>query len=259
MKFRPCIDLHQGLVKQIVGGTLTGAGEPTTNFCAERPAEWFAELYRQDRLCGGHVIRLGPGNSEAARRALAAFPGGMQIGGGITAENAAGWLDAGASHVIVTSWVFYNGKVDMMRIRRLVEEIGTERLVLDLSCRRTTDGYRVVTDRWQKPTTETVDHRLLDRLARHCSEFLVHAVDVEGQCRGIESALMTILGAWDGIPITYAGGVRSMGDISAIRELGRGRVDFTVGSALDIFGGTGLSYRDLARMTTDDSWPGTGG
>ena len=246
MRFRPCIDLHGGVVKQIVGGTLADNAAPETNFQAEKPAEWFADLYRRDGLTGGHVIQLGPGNAAAARAALTAWPGGMQVGGGITADNAAAWLDAGASHVIVTSFVFHDGVVDMDRLRRLVAAVGREHLVLDLSCRRTPGGYLVVTDRWQTFTRERVAAALMDTLAGHCAEFLIHAVDVEGKCSGIEADLMALLGRWTGIPVTYAGGIRAMADIEDIQRLGRGRIDFTVGSALDIFGGTQLNYRDLA-------------
>ena len=246
MRFRPCIDLHDGVVKQIVGGTLRDGGlGPATNFTADRPPEWFAAMYRKDGLTGGHVIQLGPGNREAARAALAAWPGGLQVGGGITADNAAEWLDAGASHVIVTSWVFHDGAVDEERLRRLVAAVGRARLVLDLSCRRREADYLVVTDRWQTFTRERVGPALLDWLARFCDEFLIHGVDVEGRCQGIETDLVALLGDWHGTPCTYAGGIRSLADIDAIGRLGRGRVDFTVGSALDIFGGA-LAYRDVA-------------
>jgi phosphoribosylformimino-5-aminoimidazole carboxamide ribotide isomerase len=246
MRFRPCIDLHGGVVKQIVGGTLADGAAPDVNFTADKPAAWYARRYRQDGLTGGHVIQLGPGNADAARAALAAWPGGLQVGGGITVDNAAEWLDAGASHVIVTSHVFHDGRVDMARLKRLNAAVGRARLVLDLSCRRTADGYMVATDRWQTVTRERVDARLMDALSGHCDEFLIHAVDVEGQCRGIETALVAQLGRWQGIAVTYAGGIRTMADIEAIASLGQGRIDFTVGSALDIFGGTGLCYRDLA-------------
>jgi len=253
MRFRPCIDLHQGVVKQIVGGTLSddpGQG-PQTNFTGEKPAQWYAELYRRDNLTGGHIIRLGPGNSAAARSALGAWPGGMQIGGGINAGNAREWLDAGASAVIVTSWVLHGGIVDESRLKRLSGLIGKERLVLDLSCRRQGDGYTVVTDRWQTFTRERIGVKLLRHLARFCGEFLIHAVDVEGQCRGIERSLVALLGGWGEIPVTYAGGIHSGADIAAIRDLGRDNLDFTVGSALDIFGGQGLRYRDLVDLAPD--------
>lgn len=245
MRFRPCIDLHRGAVKQIVGGTLGDDDCPETNFTAERPAEWFAALYRRDNLTGGHVIRLGSGNAAAARAALAAWPGGLQVGGGITDDNAAAWIDAGASHVIVTSYVFHHGRVDEERLGRLASAVGRQRLVLDLSCRRRGSEYLVVTDRWQTFTREAIRPALLDRLAGFCDEFLVHGVDVEGRCRGIESDLVERLGRWVNIPCTYAGGISGLADIQAIETLGRGRLDFTVGSALDIFGGRNLCYRDM--------------
>ena len=243
--FRPCIDLHDGKVKQIVGGTL--AGEPgglRTHFVSERPAAWYAELYKSDGLKGGHVIMLGPGNEEQARAALQAYPGGMQVGGGVTLENARGWLDQGASHVVVTSWVFHAGQVDWERLASLAKAIGKGRLVLDLSCRRRGDNYHVVTDRWQKVTEITINRRTLGELARWCSEFLVHAVDVEGLCRGIDEELVSGLGEWSPIPTTYAGGANSLADLETVTRLGQGRVDLTIGSALDIFGGTGVKYTD---------------
>jgi phosphoribosylformimino-5-aminoimidazole carboxamide ribotide isomerase len=250
MRFRPCIDLHQGKVKQIVGGTLADGQirALTTNFESEKPAQWYARLYRQDYLTGGHVIRLGSGNSAAALAALKAWPGGMQLGGGIHIDNATRWLDAGAAAVIVTSWVFHHGMVDEERLKHLADRIGRRRLVLDLSCRRKDSDYFIVTDRWQTFTREKVTRRLMDRLARYCAEFLIHAVDVEGRCQGIEDPLVSLLGRWQGLPVTYAGGIHSPMDLERIAELGQGRLDFTVGSALDIFGGNGLTYRELVRQ-----------
>jgi phosphoribosylformimino-5-aminoimidazole carboxamide ribotide isomerase len=249
MRFRPCIDLHDGVVKQIVGATLsdTESHGLKTNFQAEMPAAWFADRYRSDNLTGGHVIQLGKGNTAAARSALSRWPGGMQVGGGITADNAQDWLDAGASHVIVTSWVFHDGRIHMERLKRLTRKIGRGRLVLDLSCRKRGDTYLVATNRWQTFTTEAVTCAFMDRLSSYCDEFLIHAVDVEGRCGGIETDLVACLGKWEGLPVTYAGGISSQTDIDLIGALGNGRIDFTVGSALDIFGGTGLRYDDLAR------------
>lgn len=244
--FRPCIDLHEGKVKQIVGGTLSDApGQLRTNFVSDRPASWFAELYRRDGLKGGHVILLGPGNEEAARSALASYPGGMHVGGGINAGNARSWLDAGASHVIVTSWVFREGRMDEQRLRELVKTIGKDRLVLDLSCRRRETDYFVVTDRWQKFTDLKINRNTLQTLAGSCAEFLVHAVDVEGLCRGVDQELVSRLGEWSPIPTTYAGGASSLTDLEAVTRLGQGRIDLTIGSALDIFGGTGVRYEDV--------------
>jgi phosphoribosylformimino-5-aminoimidazole carboxamide ribotide isomerase len=249
MRFRPCIDLHQGKVKQIVGGSLSdeNAAVLKTNFEAQKPAQWYANLYRRDRLTGGHVIQLGPGNEAAARDALKAWPAGMQLGGAVTVENALDWLDAGAAAVIVTSWVFHDGRVDQKRLERLSQTVGAQKLVLDLSCRHRDDGYYIVTNRWQTFTREKITPRLLDRLSRHCFEYLIHAVDVEGRCQGIETDLVALLAQWDGLPVTYAGGIHAMEDIHTIQRLGLGRIDFTVGSALDIFGGQGLRYAELAQ------------
>jgi phosphoribosylformimino-5-aminoimidazole carboxamide ribotide isomerase len=244
MRFRPCIDLHMGKVKQIVGSSYSDDRPDSiaTNFSSGRPASWYAEMYRRDSLTGGHVIMLGPGNEEAASAALKAYPAGLQVGGGISDENAREWLDRGAAAVIVTSWVFREGRVDEGRLARLVRLAGRERLVLDLSCRRRGDRYWVVTDRWQKFTDLEVTAANLDLLADSCAEFLIHAADVEGKCEGVETGLVELLGQWEGIPVTYAGGIRGMEDLRLIRDLGRGRLDFTVGSALDIFGGNGLTY-----------------
>jgi len=249
MRFRPCIDLHRGVVKQIVGATLSDNASDAvqTNFEAQKSAAWFADRYRRDHLTGGHVIQLGPGNADAAREALSRWPGGLQVGGGIDETNAAQWLDAGASHVIVTSWVFHDGRIHMRRLEALSRKIGKARLVLDLSCRKRGEKYLVATNRWQTFTDEAVTHALMDRLSAYCDEFLIHAVDVEGRCAGIETELVEYLGQWQGLPVTYAGGISSQHDIDQIESLGRGRIDFTVGSALDIFGGGGLRYDDLAR------------
>jgi len=246
--FRPCIDLHEGKVKQIVGGSLAGSGRPRTNFVSEKPAAWYAELYQRDGLAGGHVIQLGPGNETEARAALAAFPGGLQIGGGINPANARGWLEAGASHVIVTSWVFREGRVDADRLAEMVKTAGRARLVLDLSCRRRGADYFVVTDRWQKFTELTITLDTLQQLARSCAEFLIHAVDVEGLCRGIDRELVEKLGEWTPIPTTYAGGATSLNDLEEVTRLGQGKIDLTIGSALDIFGGTGVRYDDVVKF-----------
>lgn len=246
-RFRPCIDLHQGVVKQIVGGSLRDDGPgPVENFVSPNSPAWFARRFRADGLTGGHVIKLGPGNDQAAREALAAWPGGLQVGGGIDAANAATWLAAGASHVIVTSALFASdGQFLPEALAALVRAVGAARLVIDLSCRRTTSGWQVAMNRWQTPTNLAVTPATLDRLAPHCAEFLVHAADVEGLCRGIDAGLVELLGAWGKIPVTYAGGAASLDDVRLVAQAGRGRVDVTVGSALDLFGGTGLAYADL--------------
>ena len=246
-------------MKQIVGGSLSDGGAGLrTNFVSEKPATWFAELYRRDGLRGGHVIQLGAGNEAAARAALAAYPGGLQLGGGVNLENARGWLDAGASHVIVTSWVFRDGQLDWDRLKALVDTVGKDRLVLDLSCRVREGKYFVVTDRWQKFTELAVTAKTLEDLASWCAEFLVHAVDVEGLCRGVDLELVRMLGDASPIPTTYAGGARSLEDLDLVTKLGRGRVDLTIGSALDIFGGTGVRYADVVEYNRqlESIWDG---
>jgi phosphoribosylformimino-5-aminoimidazole carboxamide ribotide isomerase len=243
--FRPCIDLHEGRVKQIVGGTLgNDPSQLRTNFVSTRSAAYYAELYRRDDLKGGHIILLGPGNEAAAWEALRAYPEGMHLGGGVNIDNARHWLELGASHVIVTSWIFREGMLDRERLDALVRAVGRKRLVLDLSCRRRGDDYFVVTDRWQKFTSLKVDAPTLESLAKDCDEFLIHAADVEGLCRGIDVELVERLGSASPIPTTYAGGAKSLEDLKTVDRLGRGRVDLTIGSALDIFGGSRVRYED---------------
>lgn len=246
MRFRPCIDLHDGKVKQIVGSTL--GEEPSslrTNFSSPHPPSFYADLYRRDNLRGGHVIMLGPGNEAAAMEALNAWPGGLQLGGGITSANAEIWLKRGASHVIVTSWIFHDGQVDMGRLEELALLVGKNRLVLDLSCRWRENGYYVVTDRWQRFTSLRLNAESLARLGAYCDEFLVHAVDVEGTCTGLDEHLLHLLADTTPVPTTYAGGIATMADMALVQKVGAGRIDATVGSALDIFGGTGITYREL--------------
>ena len=255
MKFRPCIDIHNGKVKQIVGGSLKDEKEQAReNFVSRQDAAWYARLYQRDGLTGGHVILLNKQGSlhyEATRQqalsALRAYPGGLQVGGGITDETAADYLDAGASKVIVTSFVFQDGRIHWENLRKLVRETGKDRLVLDLSCRKREGDYYVVTDRWQKFTSEKLSADLLEELAGFCSEFLIHAVDVEGKAAGIERGVASLLGEWHKLPITYAGGVSSMEDLKALEECGKGYLDVTIGSALDLFGGS-LSYEEIKRQ-----------
>ena len=261
MEFRPCIDIHNGKVKQIVGASLQDAGNRAEeNFVAEQNADYFADLYKKAGIRGGHVILLNPAGSEyyeetkrQAIAALRAYPGGLQAGGGITPDNAGEFLEAGASHVIVTSYVFRDGRIHYDRLKRLRDTVGKKRVVLDLSCRKTADGYRIVTDRWQKVTEETMDETLLRRLESYCDEFLVHAVDVEGKAEGIEEELIEFLGKQSGLTITYAGGVRSYEDLRRIQELGRNQVHVTVGSALDLFGGN-LSLKKIAEITKKSNY-----
>jgi phosphoribosylformimino-5-aminoimidazole carboxamide ribotide isomerase len=246
MKFRPCIDLHNGKVKQIVGSTLRDdrPEKLTTNFVAEQPSAYYAAKYKQDGLTGGHIIMLGPGNEQAALEALQAYPGGLQIGGGIVPANGRTWLDRGAAAVIVTSFVFQGGKVHEEKLAEMAAAVGPQNLVLDLSCRKRGDDYFVVTDRWQKFTDVKISRESLAYFAQYCAEFLIHAADVEGKCSGIAVDLVKNLGNWVAIPATYAGGVRSLTDMELVRELGDGRLDVTVGSSLDIFGGSGITYEE---------------
>lgn len=245
MKFRPCIDIHEGKVKQIVGSTLSdGPLGPTINFETDLSSAHYANMYKQDGLTGGHVIMLGSGNSDAAFEALRAFPGGLQIGGGITPENARMYLDAGASHVIVTSYIFKDGAIQWDRLKAFSAMIGKEKLVLDLSCKKRNGFYWVVTDRWQKFTESKIEAQTLGKLSVYCDEFLIHAADVEGMQAGIDSELVLLLGDLLTIPATYAGGIRSISDIEQIRTTGNGMIDITIGSALDLFGGS-LHYKEV--------------
>ncbi len=233
-------------MKQIVGSTLSEGegGALRTNFTSDLPPAYYAEMYRHDGLTGGHVIMLGAGNEAAATESLAAWPGGLQLGGGITAANAGAWLDRGAAAVIVTSYVFRDGQIFEERLRELVEAVGRERLVIDLSCRKRDGRYYVVTDRWQKFTGVEITPPSLAYFAEFCGEFLIHAADVEGKCAGVAADLVADLAEWTPIPTTYAGGVRDLDDLRLVRDLGRNRLDVTVGSALDIFGGTTITYRE---------------
>lgn len=233
-----------------MGSTLTDDASrgPVTNFESARPSSDFAASYKSDGLGGGHVIMLGPGNEEAAKAALRAYPGGLQVGGGINPTNAPAYIDAGASHVIVTSYVFKDGQLDRAKLAEIVTAVGKERLVLDLSCRRRDPNgpFYVVTDRWQKFTTLALSEETLVELARHCDEFLVHAVDVEGKQSGVETDLVALLGQWSPLPVTYAGGARSIADLELVSRLGGGKVDLAIGSALDIFGGQ-LPYGEVVQ------------
>ena len=252
MEFRPCIDIHNGKVKQIVGGTLKDQGDMAAeNFVSEQDAPFYAKLYQSYGIRGGHIILLNGKDSPhyestklQALAALQVYPGGLQVGGGITAENAHEFLRAGASHVIVTSYVFRDGKVDYERLEKLVQAVGKEHLVLDLSCRKKDGAYYIVTDRWQKFTEERVTVELLDRLYQYADEFLIHAVDVEGKASGIERELVELLGSWNRIPVTYAGGIGSFQNLEELAEWGQHHLNYTIGSALDLFGGN-MKFEDV--------------
>ena len=242
-QFRPCIDLHQGQVKQIVGGSLNDQGADT-NFVSSQDAAYYSALYRQNELLGGHVIALGPGNKEQALKALSAWPKGLQFGGGVNNTNAAEFLEAGASHVIVTSYLFEYGQFSWKRLNEIKAITGADRLVLDLSCRRTTSGWNIATDRWQTVTDTLINEETLTALSEHCAEFLIHAADVEGLQGGIDEDLVSLLGKYCTIPVTYAGGARSLEDLKLVERLSQGKVDLTIGSALDIFGGSGVTLEE---------------
>lgn len=252
MEFRPCIDIHNGKVKQIVGSSLRDEGSlAAENFVSRQDAASYAGIYKRDGVKGGHVILLNKAGSEyyeATKRqalsALRAYPGGLQAGGGICPENAKEFLEAGASHVIVTSYVFSNGRADYGKLKKISGVVGKERLTLDVSCRKREDGYYIVTDRWQKFTDEKITCGLLENMAKYADEFLVHAVDAEGKLSGIEEELAELLGNWGGIPITYAGGVGGFEDLRILERAGKGRLDVTIGSALDLFGGP-MAYREV--------------
>lgn len=254
MEFRPCIDIHNGKVKQIVGGSLKDQGDKAdVNFVASKDAAYYAQLYAEYGLKGGHVILLNPMSSEfymstksQALLALSAYPGGLQVGGGINPKNAASFLEAGASHVIVTSYVFKDGKFNSDALREMVAAVGKDKLVLDLSCRKKDNDYYIVTDRWQKFTNIKLTADVINKLSEYCSEFLVHAADVEGLQSGIEEDVVKILSE-SPIPVTYAGGIHSLNDICILKELGKDKVNFTIGSALDIFGGN-LSFDEIANL-----------
>lgn len=252
MKFRPCIDIHNGKVKQIIGSSINDDGDNAVeNYVSEKDSAYYAEMYKRDGLTGGHIIQLNSSGSEyynstkvQAVKALNAYHGGMQVGGGINEKNAAYFLDNGATHVIVTSYVFKNGEVDYDNLKKISSAVGKRHLVLDLSCRKKNGKYYIVTDRWQKFSNVFVDENILNELSCYCDEFLVHAVDVEGKSSGIEEELAVMLGKWDGIPITYAGGISCYNDIIKLKDYGNNKLDFTIGSALDIFGGT-ISYKEV--------------
>lgn len=254
MKFRPCIDIHDGKIKQIVGGTLTDQGNDVReNFTSEQDGAFYAGFYKKDGLKGGHVILLNAEDSpgyeatkKQAAKALGTYPGGFQAGGSVTDENAAEFLELGASHVIVTSFVFRKGQISFENLEKMLRAVGRERLVLDLSCKKREGVYYIVTDRWQNFTDVKVEANTLDMLSGYCDEFLIHGVDVEGTRLGVEEPLLRLLGDWEGIPVTYAGGIGSFADLEKVRELGRGRLDVTIGSALDLFGGS-MAYREVLR------------
>ncbi|KAF2824076.1 Phosphoribosylformimino-5-aminoimidazole carboxamide ribotide isomerase [Ophiobolus disseminans] len=250
-RFRPCIDLHAGSVKQIVGGTLSTTTPDVlkTNWTSEHPSAYYADLYRQHELTGAHVIMLGPGNDEAAKEALHAWQGGMQVGGGITEKNAAEWIARGAERVIITSYLFPDSTFSMDRLKAILQALNNDKskLVIDLSCRRKDDKWFVATNKWQTITDFELNQESISLLEPRCSEFLIHAADVEGLQRGIDHELVSKLAEWCSIPVTYAGGGRAIEDLELVKELSHGKVDLTIGSALDIFGGSGVKFEECVK------------
>ena len=177
MEFRPCIDIHNGKVKQIVGGSLKDEAGASENFVSEYDAAFYADFYKKQSIKGGHVILLnkaGTPEYESTKKqallALHTYPGGLQVGGGITPDTAGEFLNAGASHVIVTSYVFQDGCIHMDRLEKLVSSVGKEHLVLDLSCRKKEGKYYIVTDRWQKFTEAELNYKLLCELEKYASD-----------------------------------------------------------------------------------------
>lgn len=247
MQFRPCIDLHDGKVKQIVGSSLNRVDTAVIeNFISEHDSTYFARMFKRDNLVGGHVIMLGPNNTEAALSALAAYPGSLQIGGGITAENAKQFIDAGASHIIVTSYIFHDGKLDMDRLHALVEAVGRDKIVIDLSCKKKDGSWFVVTDKWTKFSDFQLNAQSIKDIEQYCDELLIHAVDVEGKRSGMQEDLVQDLAQWTSIPTTYAGGIRSLEDLQKFEQLTNGKLHVTIGSALSIFGGD-LPYEEVVQ------------
>ncbi|MFY3791034.1 phosphoribosylformimino-5-aminoimidazole carboxamide ribotide isomerase [Ureibacillus sp. MALMAid1270] len=254
MEFRPCIDLHDGKVKQIVGSTLGYKNKSVVeNFISEHDSAYFATMFKKDGLTGGHVIMLGSGNEEAAILALQTYPGGLQVGGGINAENAKRFIDAGASHIIVTSYIFHDGQLDMERLNNLVSAVGKAHIVIDLSCRKRDNKWYVVTDKWTKFSDFEVNEETIPFIEQYCDELLIHAVDVEGKRSGMQEELVRDLAKWTSIPTTYAGGVRSLEDLKKFEQLSDGKLHVTIGSALDIFGGD-LPYTDVISYCTNKAY-----
>ena len=243
MKFRPCIDLHEGKVKQIVGKTLTAdaVDKPETNFISDHSAVYFADMFYRDGLTGGHVIMLGPNNEQAATEALQAFPNAFHIGGGVSLENAQFWLEKGAKAVIISSRLFNGTDFSMESLQAFTDLIGKDKIILDLSCRLVEGRFRAMTNKWNTVTNLIVDEKKIDELSTHCAEFLIHAVEIEGTGSGPDWELLNMLARCESSIITYAGGISSLNDLAAMQKLDAQHIDFTIGSALNIYGGH-LSY-----------------
>lgn len=246
MKFRPCIDLHEGKVKQIVGETLT-SDKPKENFVSEKDASYFATLYRENNLSGGHIVMLGQGNKAEALNALNTFPGGMQVGGGINDSNYKEYLDNGASHIIVTSYIFEQGQVNLDKVKNISSKTGAGNLVIDLSCKLYNNTYYVVSNKWKDITDFELTRENLGKLSKYCDEFLIHAAHIEGKRQGADFKLIKLLAEFSDIPVTYAGGINSQDEIKEVKSSGNDKIDITIGSALDIFGGD-LNFNKIIKM-----------
>lgn len=255
MTFRPCIDIHNGQVKQIVGSSLRDKGDKATeNFVATNDASFYARLYKEHNLKGAHVIMLNSKDSEyyeatkaQALLALSEYKDSLQVGGGIDDKNAKFFIDNGASHVIVTSFAFKDGRIQYENLAALVKAVGKEHIVLDLSAGKKDGEYVIVTDRWQKYSEVNITINLFTQLSSYCDEFLVHGIDTEGLKKGPDMELIKILSDVSGkiaTPITYAGGIANTNHIKMIEELSEGKLNYTIGSALDIFGGS-LSFEEV--------------
>lgn len=273
-KFRGCIDIHAGQVKQIVGGSLNSddtqpSGETKENFVSTQPSSYYAQLYKDNEVEGCHVIKLGsnPANDEAAQLACSTWPNLLQVGGGINDTNALEWLDQyKASHVIVTSWLFSKDSegrtaLDWDRLKKLSSLVGKNRLIVDLSCRRVESAlgesqWVVAINKWQTLTDSELGPELLFQVVQYCDEILVHAADVEGLCNGIDEELVTRLGEWCpkdfGGRIVYAGGAKLVSDLALVDKLSAGKVDLTYGSALDIFGGSLVKFTEVVEWNRNN-------
>ncbi len=246
MNFRPCIDVFKGKVVQLIGTSLFGGEEKTIvkHFESEYSPAYYAELFKQDNLKGGHILSLGSGNNDVVIEALKAFNGGMKYGGSVTPENAHVYLDAGATHVIVNSYVFDNGEINLPNLKSLVKSIGKDKLVLDMSCRKKNGDYYIVTNLWEKFTNVILDQKSLQDISKYCDEIIVHGVDSEGRKQGLESDLVRILAQHTPIKTVYAGGISSIADLTMIKALGNEKIDPCIGTALSIYGGN-LSYYEV--------------
>ncbi|KAF6005708.1 hypothetical protein HII12_005282 [Brettanomyces bruxellensis] len=239
-----CIDIHGGKVKQIVGGTLnqddteqsknTCKSNLETNFVSEKSSSYYAKLYEEHGIIRTHVIKLGSleENNRVAIEALKAWPKHLQIGGGINDTNAKYWIQQGADKVIVTSWLFPKGQFDKSRLERISQLVGKEHLVVDLSY---FDAGGVEQGRLLSYSRGTARNSSFMQLM------------LKAFCKGIDQELVAKLAEWCTSPIVYAGGAKSIDDLKLVDKLSHGRVDLTFGSALDLFGGKLVRFKDCCK------------